>query len=164
MKRKFIEIIIREIKRDLDGEISIKILKKFLENEEKLVIKRLGLIKIIYPEYEPEYRYNELKRTIKKINNDIEELSFIQNSFSKFHSEIYKSKIKEISYIITDIVAHNLNNYKAEETQAKIRLLKELMSTAEKVEKVKDFLLFEVLYDAAYGIDQQERRFNMASK
>ena len=38
------------------------------------------------------------------------------------------------------------------------------MSTPEYVEKVKDFLLFEVLYDAAYGIDQQERRFNMASK
>ena len=158
-----IEKIITEIKRDLDGEISIKRLEEFLENEKKLVIKRLGLIKIIYPEYEPEYRYNELKKTIMKIKFDIKDLSFIQNSLSKFHSEIYKSKIREISEIIKDIQENNLNYYKAEKTQVKIEHLKEIMNTAKYIEKVKDFILFEVLYDAEYGINQ-ERRFNMALK
>jgi hypothetical protein len=50
---------------DLDGEIQIKKLEDFLNDEEKEVKKRLGLISLIYTDFYPEVLYENLKKLEK---------------------------------------------------------------------------------------------------
>jgi hypothetical protein len=158
-----IEKKLQKIKKDLDGDISIKTLEEFLDIEKKLVIKRLGLIKIILENFEPEKVYEDLKKRIKQISNDISELSLIKNSLLIFHRNKYQKEIKEISNIIKDMKDKNLKNYKNEKLQSSIRNLKSKQNIVDQVKKVKDFLLFKVLYDEAIGNDQ-EKRFDEAVK
>jgi hypothetical protein len=63
-----IEKTIQSIYCDLDGKIPIKKLVDFLENEEKQVIKRLGLINILYSDFDPETVYENLKRNIENMH------------------------------------------------------------------------------------------------
>ena len=157
-----IEKVITQIyKKDLDKEIIIKDLEEFLKNDEKLVKKRLALINLIISDYDPETKYNDLQKIIERIHSDIKELNSIKCSLLIFHRNTYKDKIRDITNIINDIQTKNLENYKAENTQLAIKELKKLKNTYEDIEKVKDFLLFKVLYNEAYG-DDQEKRFNEA--
>ena len=159
-----IEKTIQKIYNDLDGEILIKKLEEFLGiKDEKIVIKRLGLIKLIYADFDPETLYGDLKKKIDQIKKDINELNLIKSSLLIFYRNKHQKEIRDISKIINDMQEKNLNNYKAEKTQLAIKDLKNLKDKVEEVENVKDFLLFKVLYNEAYGNDQ-ESRFNDALK
>ena len=158
-----IEKILQLIRKDLEGEIEIKKLKEFLENDKKSIINKLGLIKIILSDFGPEEEYSKLKEIIEKIKNDIDELSLIKNSLLIFHRNKYQREIRDISNLIKDMQEKNLKNYKAEATQESIKNIMDLKPTVENVKKVKDILLFKVLYDEAYGNDQ-EKRFEDASE
>ena len=155
-----IEGTLDEIFRDLDSKIPIKQLQEFLENDENQVIQRLKLINIILSCFDPFKIYMELKERIKKIKNIITKLNSIKNSLLIFHSIRFQKEIKEISNLINDIQENNLIYFYSYEKEEKID---SLMPIVDKVEKVKDFLLFEVLYDETFGSDQ-EKRFNNAMK
>ena len=75
-----IENIMQQIWKDLEGEIIIKKLEEFLENEENIVIKRLGLIKIISRDFNPKKLYKFLKIMIEQVKSSINRLSYIKNS------------------------------------------------------------------------------------
>ena len=155
-----------QIKSDLlDGEIPINKLKEFLiECDEKQVIKRLNLISVIYEGFEPEKQFKNLKKEIEELQKDIKELELIKRSLLIFFRIWFQNEIKDISNIIKDMQETNLKNYKSEKTQEKIKKLKELGNEYVKdVENVKDFSLFEVIYDETYGADQ-EKRFKKALK
>ena len=157
------EQIIYEIHKDLEGEISIKNIEEFLMNEEKVVKKRLGLIQIIFRNFDPEYVYSELKNMKEAIKKEINELIFIKNSLLIFHRHIYQYEIRRILDIIRDIKENDLKYYKSEKIQELIQNIKKLKHVAEEVSKVKDFIFFKVLYDESLGNDQ-EKRFNEALK
>jgi hypothetical protein len=156
-----IKNIIQDIYKDLDGEILIQKLEDFLENEQKQVKKRLGLINLIYTDFDPETEYEKLIEEIKRKKDDIDELNLIKNSLLIFYRNTYQEEIREISNIINDMQTNNLKNYKAEGTKTKIKKLKIHKDKVEEVESVKDFLLFKLLYNDALGSDQ-EKRFKVA--
>ena len=158
-----IEKVLGKIRKDLEGEIGIKKLDEFLKNDEKLVKERLSLIKIILGDYEPETEYTDLKKKIALIKNDISELNSIKNALLIFHRNSFKKEINDISNIVKDLNEKNLNNYKIPTVQESIKNLKRFQTTEKEIIKVKDFLLFKVLYDEALG-NNQEKRFDEATK
>ena len=152
-----IEKTIDKVHKDLEGEIQIKKLEEFLRNKDKQVIKRLGLINIILPDFDSHKEYVRLKETIERIKEDIFELSFIKNSLLIFFRNKHKNEIRNIIIIIKELQESSINNYKSEKTKEGIKNIKRLKDIAEDVEKVKDFLLFKVLYDEAHGSDEGKR-------
>ena len=153
-----IEDVLCKIRKDMDGNISKQRLEEFLENGKDIVIKRLGLIKIILADYEPEKVYNEKKLELDKINEDIKELASIKNSLLIFHKYKYLKEIKAITEIIEEIQEKTIKNYNHQRMKISIEL-KELKKVCEEINKVKDLLLFKIIYDEAYGNDQN-KRFN----
>ena len=158
-----LERIIEQIRKDLDGNIEIKKLEVFLDNKKEEIIKKLGLIKIILEEFNPEKKYIELKKQNKQIKIDINELNSIRNSLLIFHRNKYQNEIRNISNILNDLEEKNLLYYNSEQKKESIQGLKNLNDIVEQVKKVKDFKLFKILYDEAYGNDQ-EKRFKVATK
>ena len=80
-----LENLLINLKNEIEGDIEKKTLEEFLMNGKDVVVKRLGLIKIIFREYNPEKVYLEKKAEINRINEDIKELTFIKNFLSIFH-------------------------------------------------------------------------------
>ena len=159
-----IKRIISEIREDLDGNIEIKKLQKFLKNEKDEIIKRLGLIKLILKDFEPKKKYIKLKIQIEKIQININEFISIKNCLSKFHNNKYQDEIRNISNIINDLKENTLRYFfEIEKKKELIHDFNKLNEIAEQVKKVKDFMLFKILYDEEYGNDQ-EKRFNQAFK
>ena len=150
-----------KIYKKLGGEILLKKLEEFLANEEKQVIKRLRLINIILSNFSPEGKYVDLKKTFEQIKEVIKELGMIKNSLSIFHRNSYQKEIRDISIIIRDIEEKNICNYKSERIKKRIQNFMELKFIVEQVEKVKDFILFKVLYDET-NVKDDGRRFDCA--
>jgi hypothetical protein len=148
-----LESILGEILNELEGELSKEKIEDFLKNEKKVVIKKLGLIKIIWNYFNPEQFYEDLTKLIEEINNDINELTDIKNSLQIFYREKYRKEIKTISRIIIELKEKRIKDYKTQKMQATIETLKNLKETAEKVKEFKDFLFFKVLYDNEFGND-----------
>ena len=155
-----IEPLLSEILDDIDNKLSIEKLEIFL-SDKKIVIKKLGLMKIILRYFNPENYYKDLNKIIENIKADIEDLTYIKNLLQIFHKEKFRKEMKEILETLKDMKEKSINNYKTQKMQETIQKLKELKIIADQVKKYKDFLFFKVLYSEALGIDQ-EKRFNEA--
>ena len=155
-----IEVLLGEIIDDIEGKIRIKKLDIFLIDK-KIVIKKLGLIRIILDYFNPEEYYKYLKKIIERIKSDINDLTYIKNLLQINHREKYRKEIKEIVEIIKDMQEKSINNYKTQKMQESIQKLKKLKTIADQVKKYKDFLFFKILYELVYDNDQ-EKRFNEA--
>ena len=154
------ENLLREIKKDLDGDIKISLLKKFLKNKEE-VIKKFKLIKIILPEFNPEDMYQELEQQISKFNSEKQKLEYIKNHLKIFHGEIYRKTIIEIIEQEKELDIAKINCFgNNKKIQDLINDL-DINKLCKKVESVKDFLLFRIIYDDAYG-ENQKNRFDEA--
>ena len=151
-----IEDVLDKIKVELDGDITKQELEEFLKNDQKVVIKRLKLISYIMEGYNPEEVYLKLNNDIKSINDNIKELTDIKNSLLIFHRNIYLKEINDITNIIRDITNKNLKSNRDEKTKENITNIKNKQMICEQVNQVKDFILFKVIYDEAYGSDQQK--------
>jgi hypothetical protein len=68
-----------EIKADLEeGQINKNQLEEFLKNEN--AIQKLGLLKLVLTDYDPESKYNEFKGLVGEINEKITRLKDIKDS------------------------------------------------------------------------------------
>ena len=145
---------------DLNGTVSKVKLEEFLKNEKKEVIKRLDLIKIIYTGFDPEKKYSDLQTYIQEINENIKDLIFIENMLLIFLNESKIVEIKTIKKIIKGLEDECIKTYR--ENKQKIEELKQLkVQICDKIDKVKDFLFFQIIFDNTCGIDQ-EKRFNLS--
>ena len=113
------ERILGEILNEIEGEISKTKLEEFLMNE-KVVIQKLGLMKIILDYFNPEQFYKDYIKLIEEINNDIRDLTYIKNSLQIFYREKYRKEIKELSKVITELKEKSIKNYKTRKMQETI--------------------------------------------
>ena len=58
--------LLTKVRNDIEGEIKKSKLEEFFKIEESLVIKRLKLIKLVLPGFNPKDRYEELKIKMRK--------------------------------------------------------------------------------------------------
>ena len=152
-----LETILTAIFKDMDGEININKLNEFFDNKKEVVIKRLGLIKFLMQDFNPGEQYSKLKKIIEDIKIDIAELTYIKNALTVFHRVTYKKEIKDIINIIRRLEDGKIKDYNNQEIKGPIGTLKKQKIIAEKVNSVKDFLLFKVIYETSHGNDQEKR-------
>jgi len=141
-----LEELIKSIKEDLDGEIKKKTFDEFLKLEEFIIKQRLSLISIYYEAYNYNDEYYKLKETNKKINEDINILIDIKDNIIIYHRETYKDIIKKL----IDLIKYQnkkINEYKRGKIKDFIRDLEGLSEIIEQVKKVKNNLLFNVIYE-----------------
>ena len=123
------------------------------------IIKKLGLIKIVMPEYDPKDNYEKLNNKITEMNETIKELTNIKNSLSIFHRTKYKDEINKITKIINDIESKPISEFNNNEMKEDINNLnlQELKKICADVDEVKDLLIFRIIFNNSSGIDQQTR-------
>ena len=142
-----LEVLMKSIKEDLEGEIKKKTFDEFLKINESTIKQRLSLLGIILGSYNSIGAYKELKETNKKINEDINKLIDIKDNIIIYHRETYKDKIKALIELIKDNQNKKINEYKSGKIKDFIRELEGLSGTIEQVKKVKNNLLFNVIYE-----------------
>ena len=154
-----LEEILKNIKKDFDGDITKKELENFLKNGEDFANKRLGLIKILFSiKYDTHQVYLELKKINEEINEDIKELIIIKNSLLIFHRYTYLDNIKEITELIKDLQEKEIKYYKSHQTKEKIQIFKGFKTICDEVNVVQHLILFNVIYDEECG--NEVERFN----
>ena len=156
--------ILDNIRYDIDnGMISKKSLEKFLGEDDKmsnkmdLTIKKLGLMKLIIDNYDPIKKYHELKKIICDINKTIDTLMYIKNSLIIYHKNQYLDEIKKIIIIVNEIETKPIREFKNQEMKESIERLMHLKDISDEINKVKDFLLFNEIYENTQGRDKAER-------
>ena len=142
-----LEGLMKSIKEDLEGEIKKKTFDEFLKIKEPIIKKRLSLLGIILGSYNSIGAYNELKETNKRINEDINKLIDIKDNIIIYHRETYKDKIKALIDLIRDNQNKKINEYKSGKIKDFIRELEGLSGIIDLVKKVKNNLLFNVIYE-----------------
>ena len=151
------------IKKHIDGDIQKSKLEEFLKNGSILVKKRLSLIKLILEGFNPEEEYVRLKRINSDINENINKLEYIKDDIILFYKDYYR----EIINRIIEVIKNNQNEKIKEFKEGRIReLILEagcLMPVVETINKVKNFLLFNAIYELNSGKDEYEN-FNNAYK
>ena len=160
-----IETTLGEIIADIDkGEIEKKKLEEFFENKEEVVKKRLRLIKLNMPIFEPVGAYDSLKKTLKDIKDDISALSKIKKSLSIFLKETFQDDIRQMAEFINKLENIKIKEYNDDKFVEPIKKLKaKFEKTAEEVDLVQDFLLFKVIYENEKGRNQ-DMRFQKANE
>ena len=149
--------LLNEIRGDIDGNIEKKKLDEFLKNEESVVKERLSLIKIILDTFDPDKKYEDLKKQNEVINEFINHLIYIKDNIIIYYKESEQDLIKKLIETIKDNKNKKISQYKGgkikeifEDTNKKSKL----EDKANKINKVKDFLLFNVIYDLNAGKDE----------
>ena len=145
-----------------NDNIKKKKLEEFLKNND--AEKRLGLMNIIYSNYKPDSVLKELNEKIKKINENIDILKTTKENIILYYKESQKDLIKELLTIIKK--NENLNINENNENGNLYELIKKCNNLTEKVEKikkVKDFLLFNIIYEMNSGINE-EQNFKIAQE
>ena len=145
-----------------NNKFSKKKLEEFLKSKEvnkrDEIIKKLSLIKIVQINYNVEHLYDKLIDEINKMNEKIKDLNFIKKSLIKFHKNQYQNVINEINNYIRDIEILLLDKYRKGEIKNSIEnLKKDYEELAKKVEKVKNLLIFKIIFDNTKGNDEVKR-------
>ena len=154
-----IEYLMRSIKQDLDGEIKKKTLDEFLIIEDSIIKKRLNLLGLIFENYNSNDEYYRLKKINKKINQDINKLIDFKNNIMIYHRETYKDKIDEIMKLIKDSQFKKIKDYNIGKLKEIIKGIEEINNI---IDKVKNNLLFNVIYENMNLGNNEEEHFNNA--
>ena len=152
--------LIESIKEEIEGNIKKQKLEEFLKNED--IEKRLGLINLIHENYNPDEVINNLKEKINKINEDIKILNVTKDNIILYYKCSYKDLIKELIKIIKDSEDQKINEYiEGGNLYDLIKKCEELKEKVKKIEKVKDFLLFNIIYEMNAGGKDEEANFTI---
>ena len=163
--------LLDSIKKDIEGEIKKSKLEEFLKIEKSLVIQRLKLVKLVLGGFNPEEKYEELEKKNNEINGEIEKLKNIKENIIIYHKEFYQDTIKRLIDIIKNNQNKKLSDYRAGSIRELIQETEKgdddkgnLKDLAEKVNKVKNFLLFNIIYEIYSGKDENKNFENAYEK
>ena len=105
-----------------------------------------------------------LKKIWENINNNIERLIYIKNALSKFQREIYQNEIRQMIEIIKKLENIKIKEYNDDKIIGLLSKLKTLWKTVEWINSVREFLLFQVIYDNTKDNNQEIRFGNTNDK
>jgi hypothetical protein len=154
--------ILKEIYAEFDEKkITIEHLKTFLSNNENIILERLKLFKLL-ENVDYENLLDQSKTLINEINDTKNQLNYIKEQFESYHKEVYKDKINEIRLIFKLINESTIEDYNNNKFQ--INKILANKNKADNINKVKNSKIFNIFYDKANTINDQEERFNSALK
>jgi len=165
--------LLQEINGDLNGNIKKETLEKFLKIDESLVEKkinfkdsiinrRLNLIKLILEGFNPEVKYGEIKSQFDKINEELTKLQFIKDNIIIYFNQTYQDLLQKLIEVINN-KNKEIKQYKEGRIKTLLDECDQLEATAEKISKVKNFLLFNVIYEINESNDET-KNFKIASE
>ena len=149
-----LESLLDRVRRDLDGNIKKRTLDEFFKNDEVEIEERLGLIKIIFNVFNASETYNKLKHKYNEINDIIIKLEDIKENLIIYHSEAYSNVISELIHLIESF--HNNSIKKSFNDINSIKKFYTLFSLVDEIKKVKNFLLFNIIYDMIYDKNKDQ--------
>ena len=159
-----IEEKLEDIKIDiLDGYIQKRKLDEFLKNEESIILQRLKLIKIIYDTFNPQVEYPKIKKHNEEINQYINKLNYIKENIIIYYKETYQQQIKHLIDIIKDNKNKRIIDYKGAKLKDPLIDNAKLEEKANEINKLKHFLLFNIIYEMNATKDE-DYSFNLAVK
>ena len=144
--------LVKDIRDDLENKIQKEKIDDFLKNTDDIIKLRLNLIKIEINNYSPEDALKEIKKKIDKINESLKYLKYIKDNIIIYFKDSQKDLIKRLKDTID-----NSKNMKIKFEGGDIdKLVKEienlkLKDYADKINDVKNFLLFDELYSMTNG-------------
>ena len=157
-----IEDLLGEIRKDIiEGNIQKRKLDEFLENNDTFIIQRLSLITIILDTFNPAEEYDKLKKKNEEINKYIGKLKYIKENIIIYFKETYQEKIKQLIDTIKDNQNKQIKQYKGGKIKDLIEDTSKLEEKADIINNVKNFLLFNVIYEMNAGKDE-DASFNFA--
>ena len=146
--------LLDSIEKDLEGNIKKSKLEEFLKNEPSCIKQRLSLIKLILDGFMPDEQYNKLKNRNDEINKDLNDLKYIKDNIIIYLKDYYQ----EIITRIIDVIKNNQNkkiiDYKGGKIGDLIKETESLRELADKINEVKDFLLFNVIHEMNSGKEE----------
>ena len=154
--------LLAEIRKDIDGKIRKSKLEEFLKNEKSFIIQRLSLIKLIVQSFNPDEQYAQLKKINDKINEDINTLKYIKDNIILYYKESYQGIIERIIDVIKNNHYKKLEDFRGGRIGELIKETGNLKEPADKINQIKDFLLFNVIYDIEKTKDEP-KSFKKAS-
>ena len=165
-----IKELLDDINKDIGGEIKKSKLDEFLKNKEPIIKQRLSLINKIIDAFNPDLIYNDLKKTNDKINKDIEQLHKVRDNIIIYLKESYKDIIDEITEVIKNNKNKKIKDYKGgriadliQRTEKENEEKESLNKLADTISKVKNLLLFNVIYAETFE-KNENLRFDIALK
>ena len=141
--------VLEKINDDLEKKKTLKkYLDSLLNNDKDIVIRRLNLLKLVENNtFILEDKYNELMNERDKINKKIEDLYYIKDELSLYHKEVYTKEVIQIGEITKQLENGRISEFYEEKMSEEINGLLKLKTIADKVSKVKDFMLFQCIFD-----------------
>ena len=149
------------IKNDIRGKIKKFKLEEFLKIEKSLIIKRLSLIKLIIPAFNLDDIYPNLKKTNDKINEDMKKLDYIKDNIILYYPQTFQDIMESVMEINKNNQYKKLEDFRGEILGELIKETTNLKELADKISKVKEFLLFNVIYDME-KTSEEHRSFDKA--
>ena len=126
-------------------------------DHDQYVKDKLQLITLIIEKYDPIAKYAEYKKNIEYINEQEKKLKFIKDSLMIYHRNIYIGQINEITNILYEIENSPIYKFKFDQTRESIKNLLIYLPQCLEINNMKDFLLFQKLFENIQGRDQSER-------
>ena len=148
----------QEIRGDLDGNIKKETLEKFLNIDKALIEKtivfkdsllnrRLNLIKLILEGFNPETKYNELKKQYDKINGEIKKLEKTKENIIIYFNKTYQEFLQNLIEVINNNKNKEIKEYKEGGIKALLDECDKLEEKTQKISRIKNFLLFNTIYE-----------------
>ena len=161
---KNIVSLLEDIKKDLiDENIQKRKLDQFLSNDKTIIEERLELIKIILDTFKQKDTYDHLTKVNNEITEYINNLKKIKDNIILYYKETYQNQIKQLTKIINDNKNKKILQYRGDNLKNLFVDNDKLAKKSEEINKVKNFLLFTVIYDMNCGKDETSS-FNNAYK
>ena len=153
---------LNKIKTDIEGDITKEKLDRFLKNGEEFVIKRLELITILIEDFDCQETYQNLKRRNKDISNKIEKLKDILNNIILYFKDYYKEIIDVLGKTIKQNQEMKIKDIEGRKGTKINDILKqvetpEFIELIENIKKVKNFLLFNTIYEMIQDSDENNK-------
>ena len=151
-----IKKLILSIKDDIiNKNIDKQRLEEFLKNDEDTIKKRLSLITFIFKAFDSNDTYEEFKTDLKNINDEIDILKKTKDNMLLYFKDSEKKLIIELKSIIDDSEKQKINDFnEGGKIFDSIQKCKTKFDKVEYIEKVKDFLLFNIIYEMNKGANE----------
>ncbi len=150
--------IINELKDEIENnKILYSDLNNCLQQEKKIFLEKMMILEI----EEKEKKYEELCSKIEKINEIINKLDYIYENLSRYHKNVNKANIEKITTIISEIKKGDINQIIKNEKIINNELSLEFK--CKKIEKVKNYNIFNILYNSSANTDD-DSHFNETYK
>ena len=156
--------LLKDIKEDIDGNIRKIKLEEFLKNDKKFIINRMSLINLLYDNYKPRDEYESLNNKFNEINKVIVKLRNVKDNIIIYYKDLYKDLIKELIEVTNHSQNKQIKYYKSVKIKELIQKCDALESTNIEINRVKDFLLFNVIYEKYNTSNDEGENFKKANE